>query len=121
MKHIAILLVAALLSLNAPAFAQKVAHPQWVEGLDVIVSVYTTDGGPRDSYIGYDRDTQRITVLDVPNQCYVVWTVTPIAGAGGITNVLQIGTQLFGLYHENGQILLERQPASFTCNPVFPH
>ena len=116
------LLLCSLLGLSV-AVLPVAAQYRWRPGLDVVIPIYAemTKGGvpgPLVNVLGYDADTEAISVLFIRDACYVTWTARPDQGHGLIRHVIQVAPRVFALLHDSGYIRLETQPDFAWCWPV---
>lgn len=115
-----IVVVAALTLLPQTLQAQV----YWVPGLDIVVPAYVTldektaGPGPLVDRVGYDRDTQVASRLDLQAHCYTTWAWAPTPGHGAITHLIQIGPRQWALYHESGLIRVDTESDALYCRPL---
>lgn len=115
--------VACLVILGPIAASAQSA--QWLPGVDILVSAYTSVDaktgvpGPIAAMIGFDRDTGRVSFLDLAAVCtYPVGPWYPTEGKGAITQIFQIAPRQFALYHDSGYIRVEHLPDALFCQPL---
>jgi hypothetical protein len=109
------------------SIAASAQSAQWLPGVDILVSVYadvdpvSKQPTPATAVLGFDRDTGRVEILDIPGVCtYPVGPWEPTAGKGAITQIFQVSARTFALYHESGYLRVERLPDVLLCSPLSP-